>query len=193
MRAPRYCVGWQGARVPARAVAAADSAEATRRHPPAPLVLARWRGLRIAFVSGSLRRLSGPAPAQPADVVVLRRNPYLHPEALAAHFGKQARVVFDSSCKRWYIARQDSALRAAGFRTWDVNEQGPLPMRCHPGGSRLSLAAATRLVSHGRACCRKRRIAVSECRICSEFLAVTQPLPPISRVCEIVCRTGRLI
>jgi competence protein ComEC len=32
--------------------------------------------------------------------------------------------VFDSSCKRWYITRQDSALRAAGFHTWDVNEQG---------------------------------------------------------------------
>ena len=53
-----------------------------------------------------------------------RRNAYLHPDALAAHFGPRAQVVFDSSCQRWYVARQDSALRAAGFRTWDVNERG---------------------------------------------------------------------
>ncbi len=124
VRAPRYCVGWAGAAVPVRQVAPPDSAEATRRYPPAPLVLAQWRGLRVAFVSGSLRRLAGAAPAQPADVIVLRRNPYLHPEALAAHFGSGARVVFDSSCQRWYVARQAAALRAAGFRTWDVNEQG---------------------------------------------------------------------
>jgi competence protein ComEC len=56
--------------------------------------------------------------------VVLRRNARVYPDGLVAHFGSQAQVVFDSSCKRWYIARQDSALRAAGFRTWDVNEQG---------------------------------------------------------------------
>ena len=125
VRAPRYCVGWREATVPVRRVAPPDSAEATRRYPPAPLVLARWRGLRVAFVSGTLRRLAGAAPASfPADVVVLRRNPYLYPDALAAHFGARAQVVFDSSCQRWYIARQDSALRRAGFRTWDVNEQG---------------------------------------------------------------------
>ena len=124
-RRPRYRVGWRGAGVPARLVAAPDSAERARRYPPAPLVLAQWRGLRVAFVSGSLRRLAaGPTPPLPADVVILRRNPYLDPDALAAHFGRRARVVFDSSCKRWYVARQDSALRAAGFRTWDVNEQG---------------------------------------------------------------------
>ena len=123
VRAPRYCVGWRGAAVPVRPVAAPDSAEMRRRYPPAPLVLAEWRHLRVAFVSGSLRRLAGAAPT-PADVVVLRRNPYLYPESLAAHFGRQARIVFDSSCKRWYIARQDSALRRAGFQTWDVNEQG---------------------------------------------------------------------
>ncbi|MGI4759943.1 MAG: ComEC/Rec2 family competence protein [Janthinobacterium lividum] len=123
-RAPRYCVGWRGASVPARQVAPPDSLEQTFRHPPAPLVLARWRGLRVAFVSGSLRRLASRAPAQPADIIVLRRNAYLYPDALAAHFGPGVQVVFDSSCKRWYVARQDSALRAAGFRTWDVNEQG---------------------------------------------------------------------
>ena len=123
-RAPRYCVGWRGASVSARPVAPPDSLEQTFRYPPAPLVLAQWRGLRVAFVSGSLRRLVSPAPAQRADVIVLRRNAYLYPESLAAHFGPSAQVVFDSSCKRWYVARQDSALRAAGFRTWDVNEQG---------------------------------------------------------------------
>jgi len=132
-RAPRYCVGWRGATVPARRVAPSDSAEQALRYPPAPLVLARWRGLRVAFVSGSLRRLAGAAPAQPADVIVLRRNAYLHPAALAAHFGPGAQVVFDSSCKRWYIARQDSALRAAGFRTWDVNERGAFTLALPPG------------------------------------------------------------
>jgi competence protein ComEC len=125
VRAPRYCVGWLGTTVPARQVAPPDSTEARRRYPPAPLVLAQWRGLRVAFVSGNLRRLpTNAAPTLPAAVVVLRRNPHLYPDALAAHFGLHARVVFDSSCKRWYIARQDSALRAAGFRTWDVNAQG---------------------------------------------------------------------
>jgi len=119
----RYCVGWRGSTVPALALAPPDGAEAARRYPPAPLVLARWRGLRVAVVSGTLRRLAGQAPA-PADVIVLRRNAYLYPDALAAHFGHRAQVVFDSSCQRWYVARQDSALRAAGFRTWNVNEQG---------------------------------------------------------------------
>ena len=132
-RAPRYCVGWAGSAVPAVRVAPPDSAEATRRYPPAPLVLAQWRGLRVAFVSGSLRRWAGPAPARPADVIVLRRNPYLLPAALAAHFGPGAQVVFDSSCQRWYVARQDSALRAAGFRTWDVAAQGAFTYQLPPG------------------------------------------------------------
>jgi len=124
VRQPRYCVGWRGARVPARQVAPPDSAEATRHYPPAPLVLAQWRCLRVAFVSGSLRRLAGPRPPLAADVIVLRRNAYFYPDALAAHFGAGARVVFDSSCQRWYVAQHAAALRAAGFRTWDVNEQG---------------------------------------------------------------------
>ncbi len=125
VRAPHYCVGWQGSTVPVRQIAPPDSAEARRRYPPAPLVLAQWRGLRVAFVSGNLRRLPvATAPTLPADVVVLRRNPYLYPDALVAHFGSHVQVVFDSSCKRWYVARQAPALHAAGFRTWDVNEQG---------------------------------------------------------------------
>jgi competence protein ComEC len=133
VRQPRYCVGWEGASVPARRVAPPDSLEQTFRYPPAPLVLAQWRGLRVAFVSGSLRRLASPAPAARADIIVLRRNAYLYPDALAAHFGAGAQVVFDSSCKRWYVARQDSALRAAGFRTWDVNEQGAFTYALPPG------------------------------------------------------------
>ncbi len=124
VRQPQYRVGWQGATVPARLVGAAVPADSTRRYPPAPVVLASWRGLRVAFVSGRLRRLPAAQAQFPAEVVVLRRNARVYADGLAAHFGPQARVVFDSSCKRWYIARQDSALRAAGFRTWDVNEQG---------------------------------------------------------------------
>jgi competence protein ComEC len=124
-RRPRYCVGWKGTAIPTRLVGAPSQADSTQRYPPAPVVLASWRGLRIAFVSGRLRRLAaGAAPLVPADIVVLRRNARVYPDGLAAHFGPQAQVVFDSSCKRWYIARQDTALRAAGFRTWDVNEQG---------------------------------------------------------------------
>jgi competence protein ComEC len=124
VRRPQYRVGWQGATVPTRLVGAAAPADSTRRYPPAPVVLASWRGLRVAFVSGRLRRLPAAQAQFPADIVVLRRNARVYPDGLAAHFGPRARVVFDSSCKRWYIARQDSALRAAGFRTWDVNEQG---------------------------------------------------------------------
>jgi competence protein ComEC len=124
VRQPYYRVGWYGATVPTRLVGAAPPADSTRRYPPAPVVLASWRGLRVAFVSGRLRRLPAAQAQFPADIVVLRRNARVYPDGLAAHFGPRARVVFDSSCKRWYIARQDSALRAAGFRTWDVNEQG---------------------------------------------------------------------
>jgi competence protein ComEC len=124
VRQPQYRVGWQGAAVPTRLVGAPSLADTARRYPPAPVVLASWRGLRVACVSGRLRRL--PAAQAPflADVIVLRRNARVYPDGLTAHFGPRARVVFDSSCKRWYVARQDLALRAAGFRTWDVNEQG---------------------------------------------------------------------
>jgi len=124
VRQPRYRVGWQDAAVPTRLVGAPDPTDTARRYPPAPVVLASWRGLRVACVSGRLRRLPAVLAPFPADVIVLRRNARVYPDGLAAHFGARARVVFDSSCKRWYIARQDSALRAAGFRTWDVNEQG---------------------------------------------------------------------
>jgi competence protein ComEC len=126
VRQPRYCVGWRGATVPTRVVGGPTRADSARRYPLAPVVLASWRGLRVAFVSGRPRRLPGAEVGNPfpADVIVLRRNARIYPDELAAHFGSRAQVVFDSSCKRWYIARQDSVLRAAGFRTWDVNEQG---------------------------------------------------------------------
>ena len=124
VRQPQYRVGWQGAAVPTRLVGTPYPTDSTRRYPPAPVVLASWRGLRVAFVSGRLRRFAGKSAQFPADIIVLRRNARIYPDGLAAHFGPQAQVVFDSSCKRWYITRQDSALRAAGFRTWDVNEQG---------------------------------------------------------------------
>jgi competence protein ComEC len=124
VRQPRYRVGWQGAAVPTRLVGAPDLADTARRYPPVPVVLASWRGLRVACVSGRLRRLPTAQAPFPADIIVLRRNARVYPDGLATHFGPQAQVVFDSSCKRWYITRQDSALRAAGFRTWDVNEQG---------------------------------------------------------------------
>jgi competence protein ComEC len=124
VRRPQYRVGWQDATVPTRLIGAPDPTDTARRYPPAPVVLASWRGLRVAFISGRLRRLPAAQAQLPADVIVLRRNARVYPDGMAAHFGSRARVVFDSSCKRWYIARQDSALRAAGFRTWDVNEQG---------------------------------------------------------------------
>jgi competence protein ComEC len=129
VRQPQYRVGWRGATVPTRLVGAAAPADSARRYPPAPVVLASWRGLRVAFVSGRLRRLPAAVAQFRADIVVLRRNARVYPDGLATHFGPQARVVFDSSCKRWYIARQDSALRVAGFRTWDVNEQGAFVYR----------------------------------------------------------------
>jgi len=108
-----YYAGWRGAPVPA---VAADNG----------LVLSVWRGVRLAFVSG---RLSGATQPQPVDVVVLRRNARVSPAELAMVFGRQAQVVFDSSCRAWYVARQDSVLRAAGFRPYDVTAQGAYTVR----------------------------------------------------------------
>jgi len=126
-RRPRYSVGWRGSMVPARRLADPDSANPRLFFKPGPVVLAQWRGLRVAFVSNRISSATRPAPV---DVLVLRRNARLKPETVAAVFGPQAQVVFDSSCKIWYVARQDSALRAAGFRTWDVTAQGAY--RCKP-------------------------------------------------------------
>ncbi|WP_161599410.1 ComEC/Rec2 family competence protein [Hymenobacter nivis] len=125
-RAPACRVGWRGAAVPNRRLADADSANPKFYLQTSPVVLARWRGLRLGFVSG---RLAPAARPTPLDVLVLRRNARVTPGALAAAFGPQAQVVFDSSCKSWYVARHDSALRAQGFRTWDVAAQGAFRLR----------------------------------------------------------------
>ncbi|GAA4004637.1 hypothetical protein GCM10022408_15550 [Hymenobacter fastidiosus] len=107
-RRVRYHVGWSQAPVP------------TRQALPAVLLVV-WRRQRLAFVSG---RVDGARRPQAVEAVVLRRNARVTPAELAAIFGKTAPVVFDSSCKSWYVARQDSALRAAGFRTHDVTTRG---------------------------------------------------------------------
>ena len=114
-------VGWCGARMPVRRLADADSANPRLYAPPAPVVLATWRRQRLAFVSGRLGKSTQPCAV---DVLVLRRNARVQPAALAAVFGTTPQVVFDSSCKTWYVARLDSSLRAQGFRTWDVTAQG---------------------------------------------------------------------
>ncbi|SHJ04015.1 competence protein ComEC [Hymenobacter daecheongensis DSM 21074] len=115
-RLVRYHVGWQQAPVP------------TAR--PAPgVVLAVWRGQRLGFVSG---RLDGARQPQPVDLVVLRRNARVYPEDLAAVFGPRPLIIFDSSCKSWYVARQDSALQKAGFQTYDVTARGAFSVRPRP-------------------------------------------------------------
>ena len=126
-RRTAYRVGWRGCTVPVLRLADPDSANHRLYFKPGPVVLAQWRGLRIGFVSS---RISAAARPVPVDVLVLRRNARVQPETVAAVFGPQARVVFDSSCKIWYVARQDSLLRAHGFRTWDVTAQGAF--RCAP-------------------------------------------------------------
>ncbi|MBC6607357.1 ComEC family competence protein [Hymenobacter sp. BT188] len=104
-----YHQGWQAAPMPA--TLQADDG----------LVLVVWRGLRLAFVTGYLSPARQPWTV---DVVILRRNARVRPAELAAVFGKKPPIVFDSSCRSWYVARQDSVLRAAGFRTHDVTAQG---------------------------------------------------------------------
>ena len=126
-RHPRYAVGWRGSAVPVRRLPDPDSANDRLFFKPGPVVLAQWRGLRLGFVSN---RISPATQSAPVDVLVLRRNARVTPETVAAVFGPQVRVVFDSSCKIWYVARQDSLLRAHGFRTWDVTAQGAF--RCSP-------------------------------------------------------------
>ncbi|MDU0371334.1 ComEC/Rec2 family competence protein [Hymenobacter endophyticus] len=104
-----YRPGWQACPVPA--VVAEPG-----------LTLAAWQNRKLAFVSGPLSAATAPVPGLTA--VVLRRNARVQPGQLAAVFGTSAPVVFDSSCKSWYVLRQDSLLRSAGFRTHDVTLQG---------------------------------------------------------------------
>ncbi|SNC66911.1 competence protein ComEC [Hymenobacter gelipurpurascens] len=108
-----YHHGWQGAPVPARVVEPG-------------LTLASWRGIRLAFVSGPLSGARQPAPV---DVLVLRRNARVRAEELAEVFGTESQVVFDSSCKSWYVLRQDSLLHQAGFQVYDVTAQGAFVVR----------------------------------------------------------------
>ncbi|OGX81460.1 hypothetical protein BEN47_05805 [Hymenobacter lapidarius] len=120
-RHPTYSVGWRNSRIPVRRLPDPDSANEQLFLKPGPVVVAQWRGLRIGFVSN---RISTATQASPVDVLVLRRNARVKPETVAAVFGPRVQVVFDSSCKIWYVARQDSSLRAHGFRTWDVTARG---------------------------------------------------------------------
>ena len=120
-RRTAYRVGWRGSTVPVQRLPDPDSANQRLYFRPGPVVLAQWRGLRVAFVSSRISPATRPTPV---DVLVLRRNARVKPETVAAVFGPQAQVVFDSSCKTWYVARQDSLLRARGFRTWDVTARG---------------------------------------------------------------------
>ena len=133
-RRTAYRVGWRGSTVPVRRLPDPESANPRLYAPPGPVLLAEWRGLRLAFVSNRIASATQPTPV---DVVVLRRNARVKPETLAAVFGTQALVVFDSSCKIWYVARQDSLLRAQGFRTWDVTARGAF--RCAPARQQATL------------------------------------------------------
>ncbi len=126
-RRTAYRVGWRGTTIPVQRLADPDSANEKLFLKPGPVVLARWRGLRIGFVSNRISVATQPAAV---DVLVLRRNARLKPETIAAVFGPNVRIVFDSTCKIWYVARQDSLLRARGFQTWDVTAQGAF--RCAP-------------------------------------------------------------
>jgi competence protein ComEC len=103
-----YHPGWQGSLVPVQVSEPG-------------LTVATWRGVRLAFVSS---RLSGAHRPTPVDVLVLRRNARVKAEELVEIFGRNAQVIFDSSCKSWYVARQDSLLQVAGFQTYDVTVRG---------------------------------------------------------------------
>ena len=106
-RRVRYHTGWRGAPVPATTSGG--------------LVLAVWRGVRVAFVSGPL---AGARQPLAADIVVLRRNARVWPEDLAAVFGRSAVVVFDSSCKSWYVASLQTKLQQTDWQTYDVASRG---------------------------------------------------------------------
>lgn len=110
-RAVRYHTRWRSSTVPALADTAAQPG----------MVLAVWRGVRVALVSGPLAGARQPVPA---EVVVLRRNARVWPEDLAAVFGPKAIIVFDSSCKSWYVESMRAKLQPAGWQLHDVAMQG---------------------------------------------------------------------
>ncbi|AII50801.1 ComEC/Rec2 family competence protein [Hymenobacter sp. APR13] len=110
-RAVRYHTRWRESPVPAAPDTAARPG----------LVLAVWRGVRVALVSGPLAGARQPVAAH---VVVLRRNARVWPEDLAAVFGRGAVIVFDSSCKSWYVESMWKKLQPAGWQLHDVAMQG---------------------------------------------------------------------
>ncbi|OUJ72448.1 ComEC/Rec2 family competence protein [Hymenobacter crusticola] len=106
----QYHMGWRGAAVPA-----------TQCAPDSGLVLMAWRGLTVAFVS---QPLSSARQPKPVSLVVLRRNARVKAADLAAVFGKDIRIVFDSSCRSWYVQRMAPELQQLGMQTYDVTTQG---------------------------------------------------------------------
>ncbi|MBT9392705.1 ComEC family competence protein [Hymenobacter sp. NST-14] len=116
-RRVRHWPGWRGCPVPARVAEPG-------------LLLLSWRGRRLAVLHGRLSGATHPVPGLAA--VVLRRNARVKPEEVTAVFGKAAPIVFDSSCKSWYVARQDAVFQAAGFRTHDVTQRGAFIVRAGP-------------------------------------------------------------
>ncbi|WP_375436610.1 ComEC/Rec2 family competence protein [uncultured Hymenobacter sp.] len=108
-RQVNYHTGWQGSSVPVESM---DSSG---------VVLAVWRGVRVAFVSG---RLEGARQPSRVDLVVLRRNARVWPETLAAVFGTTPTIIFDSSCKSWYVTLLRSKLQVTGWQTYDLTTQG---------------------------------------------------------------------
>ncbi|OWP62458.1 hypothetical protein CDA63_14335 [Hymenobacter amundsenii] len=112
-----YWPGWRGGPVP---VSIAEPG----------LILTSWRGRRVAFVHGRLSGATRPLPGLAA--VVLRRNARVKPAEVAEVFGTAPAIVFDSSCKSWYVAQQDSLFRAAGFRTHDVTLAGAFVVQQRP-------------------------------------------------------------
>jgi competence protein ComEC len=104
-----YHIGWRGSPVP------------TARPDSTGVVLVVWRNLRVAFVSG---RLDGARQPSSVDVVVLRRNARVWPETLAAVFGATPTIIFDSSCKSWYVNSLQPKLQVAGWQTHDLSAEG---------------------------------------------------------------------
>jgi len=120
-RQVNYHTGWQGSSVPARSIDTSG------------VVLAVWRGVRVAFVSG---RLDGARQPNAVDIVVLRRNARVWPETLAAVFKANPTIIFDSSCKSWYVNSLYSKLQVAGWQVYDLTAQGAYTRKLTPAATR---------------------------------------------------------